>query len=98
MEKNGNQTRKHYSLEQKVKIHREHLENQIPLSELSEKYGIPVNDLYHRKKKLFEGAVEIFPSKRIPRCHRRKGKRASQAKAEIRWPTDTGACEREHQL
>jgi transposase len=57
---NGSKNRRHYSAEQKVKILREHLENQIPLSDIAEKYGIHVNDLYNWKKKLFEGAAEIF--------------------------------------
>lgn len=60
MEQNGSQNRRHYSAEQKVKILREHLENQISLSELAEKYSIHVNDLYRWKKQLFEGAAEIF--------------------------------------
>ena len=52
--------RKHYTAEQKVKILREHLENQVSLSELGEKYQIHMNDLYRWKKQLFEGAAEIF--------------------------------------
>ena len=63
MEQNGNGNRRHYSGEEKVKILREHLENQTALSELAEKYGIHVNDLYNWKKKLFEGAAEIFANK-----------------------------------
>lgn len=53
-------TRRHYTPEQKVKILREHLENQVSLSELGEKYQIHMNDLYRWKKQLFEGAAEIF--------------------------------------
>ena len=63
MEQNGNRTRRRFSPEEKVKILREHLENQVALSDLAEKYGIHVNDLYNWKKKLFEGAAEIFSSK-----------------------------------
>jgi transposase-like protein len=55
--------RKYYTPEQKVKIIREHLENQVPLSELSEKYQVHMNDLYRWKKQLFEGAAQIFLSK-----------------------------------
>ena len=63
MEENRNQNRKHYSPEQKVKILWEHLENQVPLSELAEKYGVHVNDLYNWRKKLVEGAAEIFANR-----------------------------------
>ena len=56
--------RKHLSPEQKVMILRELLENQIPLSELAEKYHIHPNNLHNWKKELFEGAVETFSRKR----------------------------------
>jgi transposase-like protein len=55
--------RKHVSPQQKVLILREHLENQVPLSELSEKHQIHINILYRWKKELFEGASEIFTRK-----------------------------------
>jgi len=46
--------------EQKVKILREHLDNQVPVSELCERYGIQLNSFYTWKKKLFEGALQTF--------------------------------------
>lgn len=51
--------RKHLSPQQKVIILREHLENQVPLSQLSERYQVHVNVLYKWKKKLFvpEGSL-----------------------------------------
>ena len=52
--------RKHLSPQQKVIILREHLENQVPLSQLSERYQLHVNVLYKWKKQLFEEAVGIF--------------------------------------
>ncbi len=55
--------RKHYSPEQKVLILRELLENDIPISQLAEKYSVRPNDIYNWKKKLFEGAKDIFLSK-----------------------------------
>jgi transposase len=55
--------RKHISPQQKVILLREHLENQVPLSELSEKHQIHINVLYRWKKELFEGAAEIFAQK-----------------------------------
>jgi transposase-like protein len=55
--------RKHISPQQKVIILREHLENQVPFSELSEKHDVHINLLYRWKKELFEGAVETFMPK-----------------------------------
>lgn len=55
--------RKHYSPEQKVLILRELLENDIPISQLAEKYAVHPNDIYNWKKRLFEGAKDIFQSK-----------------------------------
>ncbi len=55
--------RKHYTAEQKIIILRELLENNIPISQLAEKYSVRPNDIYNWKKKLFEGAKEIFTVK-----------------------------------
>ena len=55
--------RKHYSAEQKIIILRELLENNIPISQVAEKYGVHVNDIYNWKKRLFESATLIFSSK-----------------------------------
>lgn len=55
--------RKHYSPEQKVIIVRELLENNVPISQLAESYKVHVNDIYNWKKRLFEGAKDIFQSK-----------------------------------
>lgn len=55
--------RKHFSAEQKVIILREHLENNVPVSQLAEKYNIHPNDIYNWKKKLFESAADIFTTK-----------------------------------
>lgn len=52
--------RKSYSAEQKVIILRELLDDKIPISQIAEKYQIHANDIYNWKKKLFEGAVDIF--------------------------------------
>lgn len=53
-------TRKKYSADQKVLILRELLDNNIPISQLAEKYNVHVNDIYNWKKKLFESAKDIF--------------------------------------
>ncbi len=57
--------RKHYSPEQKVLILRELLENNVPISQLAEKYHVHPNDIYNWKKKLFEGAKDIFQTKSV---------------------------------
>jgi len=61
------QNRRRYTAEQKVKILREHLDNQVPISELSKKYGIHPNMINRWKKALFEGAVETFTQKHSKR-------------------------------
>lgn len=55
--------RKRYNPEQKVLILRELLENNVPVSQLAEKYGVHPNDIYNWKKKLFESAADIFTNK-----------------------------------
>ena len=40
------QQRKHYTAEQKVMILRELLENNVPISQLAEKYEVRPNDIY----------------------------------------------------
>ena len=55
--------RTNYTAEKKVEILREHLENQVPLSELSRRYHIHPNMLHKWKKQLFESALDIFSGK-----------------------------------
>ena len=55
--------RKQYTAEQKVIIIRELLENNVPISQIAEKYQVRPNDIYNWKKKLFESATDIFASK-----------------------------------
>lgn len=52
--------RRRYSATQKVKILREHLENQVPVSELCKRHDIQPTVFYGWKKQLFEGALETF--------------------------------------
>jgi len=44
----------------KVQVLREHLENNVSMSELAEKYHVNVNSIMNWKKKLFESAPAIF--------------------------------------
>jgi transposase-like protein len=52
--------RRRYSPEKKVNIIREHLEKNISIPDICEKYSIHPNQFYRWKKELFEGAVETF--------------------------------------
>ncbi|GJQ61003.1 MAG: hypothetical protein SCALA702_00560 [Melioribacteraceae bacterium] len=52
--------RKQYTGEQKTKILRELLENNVPISQLCEEYNVRPNDIYNWKKKLFESAPNLF--------------------------------------
>ena len=54
--------RKRYSPENKVSIVREHLEKNISIADICEKYRLHPNQLYRWKKELFENAIEIFSS------------------------------------
>ncbi|MHB2149524.1 transposase [Calditrichota bacterium LG25] len=56
-------SRRKFSAEQKVRILREHLENQIPVSTICERYQIHPNVFYRWKKQLFEGALASFSDK-----------------------------------
>ncbi|HET53752.1 MAG TPA: transposase [Ignavibacteria bacterium] len=55
-----NQPRKQHSAVKKVEILREHLENQVPISELSRRFELNPNLIHKWKKQLFESGVEVF--------------------------------------
>lgn len=55
--------KKNYSSEEKAIILREHLENHVPISDLSEKHGVHANALYKWKKQLFEEAPQTLARK-----------------------------------
>lgn len=55
--------RKRYSAEDKVRILREHLDNNVSVSELAEKYDLHPSMIRNWKKELFEGALETFSGK-----------------------------------
>lgn len=50
--------------ETKMLILREHLENQVSLADLAEKYHVNVNSIINWKKKLFESAALVFDTSR----------------------------------
>jgi len=55
-------TRNRYKSTDKVKILREHLVDNVPISEICEKYGISPVSFYEWQKKLFENSSEVFDS------------------------------------
>lgn len=55
--------RTHLSSKQKMIIVREHLENNQNISEVAEKHGVGVQDIYRWKKQLFE-SIEVFERKK----------------------------------
>jgi len=55
--------RKRYSPEDKVRILREHLDNNVSVSELAEKNDLHPSMIRNWKKELFEGALDIFSGK-----------------------------------
>ncbi len=52
--------RRTFTVERKIQILREHLENQIPVGKLCEQNNIHPNLFYLWKKELFEGALTTF--------------------------------------
>ena len=56
--------RRHYSPEQKVAILREHLIEQVPVSELCEKHQIHPTLFYQWQKTFFENGVAAFERER----------------------------------
>jgi len=77
--------RKHYTAEQKTKILRELLENNVPISQLCENYEVRPNDIYNWKKKLFESAVDIFgPSNSTAKQTTLEQKKVEKLQAKLR--------------
>ena len=58
--------RKHRA-EFKVKVLREHLEQQVPIGKLCEQYNLHPNLIYLWKKELFSGALETFSKRKNAR-------------------------------
>lgn len=55
--------RRRFTSEEKVLILREHLDNQVKISELAAKYRVHPNMILRWKKELFEGALDTFSQK-----------------------------------
>jgi transposase-like protein len=56
----GKNDKRKFTAEFKVEILREHLENNVPVGKLCEKYKIQPNLFYLWKKELFKGALKTF--------------------------------------
>lgn len=52
--------KKRYTSEEKAIILRKHLEENTPVSDLAEEFGVHPNAIYQWKKKMFESAPESF--------------------------------------
>ena len=72
--------RRRYTAEDKVRILREHLDNGVKISDLSEKYNIHPNILRRWKKDLFEGALATFSGKHTSRNGQHSKEQKLQAK------------------
>lgn len=71
-------SRKRYSPQEKVKILREHLENNQSVADICEKRRIHPNQFYRWKKEFFEKAWEIFTGKKDHAQSRKKIKKLEQ--------------------
>ena len=56
--------RKRYTAEEKIQILREVLEEGKSVSHAAEQYGVPPNNIFRWKKRLFEDAVHTFQIQR----------------------------------
>ena len=70
--------KKRYTSEEKTIILRDHLEHNIPISELAEKYGLHPNAIYGWKKQMFEGTPE-----NLAKSNKRTLKKQKQAELRI---------------
>ena len=55
-----NNSRRHFSPEQKVAILREHLLEQVPISDLCQKHGLQPAVVYRWQKEFFENGAAAF--------------------------------------
>jgi transposase len=58
--------RKHYSAEEKVAILRQHLVEEMPVSELCDKQGLQPTVFYRWQKEFFENGAAAFQQKARP--------------------------------
>jgi len=75
--------KKRYTSEEKTMILREHLEDQVAISELAEKYKLHPNAIYTWKKQMFESAPENLTktNKKIEKDQREAQRRIAELEA-----------------
>lgn len=85
--------RTRHTAEQKIRMLREHLENQVPVSEICQRHEIHPNLFYKWKKDLFESALESFAGKHkngkraLDRRHEKLNSKISDMREVIAWLT-----------
>lgn len=52
--------KRRFTAQKKMEILREHLENQVAVSELATRYEITPSQIYQWKKQLFEGGLQVL--------------------------------------
>ena len=77
-------TGKRFSAQQKVEILREHLENQISIGDLAERYGVSPSMIYKWKKSLFEGALTILSNSHNGKSSKKKKEKNLEEKLQQR--------------
>jgi transposase-like protein len=76
--------RKRYTPEEKVKILREIVEDGKPVSTVAEGYGLHPNNIFNRRKQLFEGAPQIFEIKRPDLTAKAEGRRTAELEERLK--------------
>src|SRR5437016_3855596 len=79
-------SRRHFSAEEKVAILRRHLLEKVPVSDLCDQHGINPSVFYHWQRELFENAAAVFGRNggRPKKADRAKEQRIEFLEAKIR--------------
>ena len=79
-------SRRHFTPEEKVAIVRRHLLEKVPVSELCDQHGIAPSLFYHWQRELFENAPALFARNggRPKKADRAKEERIERLEAKIR--------------
>ena len=89
-----NNSRRHFTPEEKVAILRRHLLEKVPVSELCDQHGIAPSVFYHWQRELFENAASTFARNggrpRKPTASRSSASSSSKPRSAARtrsWPS-----------
>jgi transposase-like protein len=77
------QRRKHFSPDVKLKIIKELLLDKLPMSELSETYGIPPSSIYQWQQQLFTAGTAAFQRKNDRHTGESAGRRHEKKIADL---------------